>query len=427
MNYQQACFYIEECQQGRRRFGLNKLEEVLHQLNDPHKKLSFVHVAGTNGKGSTAAMLSSVLTKAGYKTGLYTSPHLMRYNERMKINGQDIPDEDFIEAAETVKEVCDKMGGVPIVFEILTLMALWYFAKEQCDIVILEVGIGGRIDATNCIPSPKAAVITQLGLDHTETLGDTLEKIAAEKGGIIKPGCYAVMAEQQDSAMDVVREICKQKQVSLTISFVSRMKVMSSSVEGQQIEDKEYGAIFLPLAGAHQVKNLANVLETVGVLKQQGYQISNDAVVDGIRQTKWPARMQRLCTNPDFLLDGGHNPQCVQAATEALKAFYPDKKVVFLTGMMQDKDTDRMLEEMVPLAQEFVCIHPDSQRAMDQNDMCRMLRERYGVQATACQTVNEGIRTAIKKAGDHAVVCALGSLYLAGEIQSFFEQGERCR
>lgn len=427
MNYQQACFYIEECQQGRGRFALNKLEEVLHQLHDPHKKLSFVHVAGTNGKGSTAAMLSSVLTKAGYKTGLYTSPHLMCYNERMKINGQDIPDEDFIEAAENVKKVCDKMGGVPIVFEILTLMALWYFAKEQCDIVILEVGIGGRIDATNCIPSPKAAVITQLGLDHTETLGDTLEKIAAEKGGIIKPGCYAVMAEQQESAMDVVREICKQKQVPLTISSVSRMKVLSSSVEGQQIEDKEYGTIFLQLAGAHQVKNLANVLETVGVLKQQGYQISDDAVVDGIRQTKWPARMQRLCTNPDFLLDGGHNPQCVQAATEALKAFYPDKKVVFLTGMMQDKDTDRMLEEMVPLAQEFVCIHPDSQRAMDQNDMCRMLRERYGVQATACQTVNEGIRTAIKKAGDHAVVCALGSLYLAGEIQSFFEQGEQCR
>ena len=309
----------------------------------------------------------------------------------------------------------------------MTLMALWYFAKEQCDIVILEVGIGGRIDATNCIPSPKAAVITQLGLDHTETLGDTLEKIAAEKGGIIKPGCYAVMAEQKESAMDVVREICKQKQVPLTISSVSRMKVLSSSVEGHQIEDKEYGTIFLPLAGAHQVKNLANVLETVGVLKQQGYQISDDAVVDGIRQTKWPARMQRLCTNPDFLLDGGHNPQCVQAATEALKAFYPDKKVVFLTGMMQDKDTDRMLEEMVPLAQEFVCIHPDSQRAMDQNDMCRMLRERYGVQATACQTVNEGIRTAIKKAGDHAVVCALGSLYLAGEIQSFFEKGEQCR
>ena len=427
MDYRDACAYIEQWSEKRKRFGLDGLKQVLAELHDPQEKLSFVHVAGTNGKGSTAAMLSSVLTKAEYKTGLYTSPHLMRYNERIKINGQDILDEDFIEAAETVKEVCDKMGGVPIVFEILTLMALWYFAKEQCDIVILEVGIGGRLDATNCIPSPKAAVIAQLGLDHTETLGDTIEKIAAEKGGIIKPGCYAVMAEQQESAMDVVREICKQKQVPLTISSVSRMKVLSSSVEGQQIEDKEYGAIFLPLAGAHQVKNLANVLETVGVLKQQGYQISDDAVVDGIRQTKWPARMQRLCTNPDFLLDGGHNPQCVQAATEALKAFYPDKKVVFLTGMMQDKDTDRMLEEMVPLAQEFVCIHPDSQRAMDQNDMCRMLRERYGVQATACQTVNEGIRTAIKKAGDHAVICALGSLYLAGEIQSFFEQGEQCR
>ena len=167
-------------------------------------------------------------------------------------------------------------------------MALWYFAKEQCDIVILEVGIGGRIDATNCIPSPKAAVITQLGLDHTETLGDTIENIAAEKGGIIKPGCYAVMAEQQESAMDVVRKICKQKQVPLTIASVSRMKVLSSSVEGQQIEDKEYGAIFLPLAGAHQVKNLANVLETVGVLKQQGYQISMQSWMESGKQNGRP-------------------------------------------------------------------------------------------------------------------------------------------
>ena len=179
MDYRQAVEFVESSSIVRERYGLEKLQQALHLLGDPHHHTEFVHIAGTNGKGSTAAMTASVLQTAGYRTGLYTSPHLMRYNERMQIDGVPISDEDFVEAASQVQRVCEQLGGVPIVFEVLTLMALWYFAQQHCDIVVLEVGIGGLLDSTNVIPSPKAAIITQLGMDHTETLGNTLEEIAA--------------------------------------------------------------------------------------------------------------------------------------------------------------------------------------------------------------------------------------------------------
>ena len=197
MDYQQAVDYIESPALPRGRYGLERLKQALELLGNPQHKVRFVHVAGTNGKGSCAAMLASVLKEAGYRTGLYISPHLRRYNERMQVDGVDISDDDLIRAAQRVKEVCEQLGGTPIVFEVLTLMALWYFAERRCDFVVLEVGIGGKLDATNCIPAPAAALIAQLGFDHTETLGSTIEEIAAQKGGIAKSGSQLVMAEQE--------------------------------------------------------------------------------------------------------------------------------------------------------------------------------------------------------------------------------------
>ncbi|MEE1392591.1 MAG: Mur ligase family protein, partial [Negativibacillus sp.] len=207
---QEAVDYIEQTRTPRERYGKEKLEQALEMLGNPQKKLKFVHVAGTNGKGSTASMLACILSEAGYRTGLYTSPHLVWYHERMQVDGEQISDEDLIRAAQKVQEVCAKLGNPPIVFEVLTLMALWYFAEKNCEIVVLEVGIGGRLDSTNVIDAPLAAVITQIGLDHTETLGNTIEQIAAEKGGIIKPGCEAVMAKQSPEAVQVVQELCRQ-------------------------------------------------------------------------------------------------------------------------------------------------------------------------------------------------------------------------
>lgn len=422
MDYQQAVDYIESPALPRGRYGLERLKQALELLGNPQHKVRFVHVAGTNGKGSCAAMLASVLKEAGYRTGLYISPHLRRYNERMQVDGVDISDDDLIRAAQRVKEVCEQLGGTPIVFEVLTLMALWYFAECRCDFVVLEVGIGGKLDATNCIPAPAAALIAQLGFDHTETLGSTIEEIAAQKGGIAKPGSQLVMAEQEPAALRVVEQLCREQGCGFTVADPERLQVLSTSPEGQRLRDRTYGELLLPLAGSHQVKNAANVLTVVEVLKGEGFAIPDRAVRQGIESTVWPARFERLSRSPDFILDGGHNPQCVQAAVQALQDYYPGKKVVFLTGMMKDKDSAAMLAKMAEVAKAFVCLHADSERAFGTQELAREIENTLSLAAYPAASAQEGCALAQRLAGEQGVVCALGSLYLAGEIRAVFHR-----
>ena len=422
MDYQQAVDYIESPALPRGRYGLERLKQALELLGNPQHKVRFVHVAGTNGKGSCAAMLASVLKEAGYRTGLYISPHLRRYNERMQVDGVDILDDDLIRAAQRVKEVCEQLGGTPIVFEVLTLMALWYFAERRCDFVVLEVGIGGKLDATNCIPAPAAALIAQLGFDHTETLGSTIEEIAAQKGGIAKPGSQLVMAEQELAALRVVEQLCREQGCGFTVADPERLQVLSTSPEGQRLRDRTYGELLLPLAGSHQVKNAANVLTVVEVLKGEGFAIPDRAVRQGIERTVWPARFERLSRSPDFILDGGHNPQCVQAAVQALQDYYPGKKVVFLTGMMKDKDSAAMLAKMAEVAKAFVCLHADSERAFGAQELAREIENTLSLAAYPAASAQEGCALAQRLAGEQGVVCALGSLYLAGEIRAVFHR-----
>lgn len=420
MDYQQAVDYIESPALPRGRYGLERLKQALELLGNPQHKVRFVHVAGTNGKGSCAAMLASVLKEAGYRTGLYISPHLRRYNERMQVDGVDISDDDLIRAAQRVKEVCEQLGGTPIVFEVLTLMALWYFAECRCDFAVLEVGIGGKLDATNCIPAPAAALIAQLGFDHTETLGSTIEEIAAQKGGIAKSGSQLVMAEQEPAALRVVEQLCREQGCGFTVADPERLQVLSTSPEGQRLRDRTYGELLLPLAGSHQVKNAANVLTVVEVLKGEGFAIPDRAVRQGIESTVWPARFERLSRSPDFILDGGHNPQCVQAAVQALQDYYPGKKVVFLTGMMKDKDSAAMLAKMAEVAKAFVCLHADSERAFGTQELAREIENTLSLAAYPAASAQEGCALAQRLAGEQGVVCALGSLYLAGEIRAVF-------
>lgn len=422
MDYQQAVDYIESPALPRGRYGLERLKQALELLGNPQHKVRFVHVAGTNGKGSCAAMLASVLKEAGYRTGLYISPHLRRYNERMQVDGVDISDDDLIRAAQRVKEVCEQLGGTPIVFEVLTLMALWYFAERRCDFVVLEVGIGGKLDATNCIPAPAAALIAQLGFDHTETLGSTIEEIAAQKGGIAKPGSQLVMAEQEPAALRVVEQLCREQGCGFTVADPERLQVLSTSPEGQRLRDRTYGELLLPLAGSHQVKNAANVLTVVEVLKGEGFAIPDRAVRQGIESTVWPARFERLSRSPDFILDGGHNPQCIQAAVQALQDYYPGKKVVFLTGMMKDKDSAAMLAKMAEVAKAFVCLHADSERAFGAQELAREIENTLSLAAYPAASAQEGCALAQRLAGEQGVVCALGSLYLAGEIRAVFHR-----
>lgn len=422
MNYEQAIDYIEQTDTPRQRYGLEKLKQALHRMGDPQDRVPYVHIAGTNGKGSTASMLSSILNHAGLRCGLYTSPHLQRYNERFQIAGEPISDEQLIQSVQRVQQVCEQLGGTPIVFEVLTLMAFELFARLDCQIAVLEVGIGGRLDSTNCIPSPQAAVVTQLGLDHTETLGDTIEQIAWQKGGIAKPGSRLVMAAQQEEAMEVVRQICRQEDCAFCVADPKRMQLLSSTLKGQRVLDEHFGELLIPLAGGHQIKNAANVLCTVEQLVQRGWKIPTEAVRDGLAAAKWSARFELLDESPYFILDGGHNPQCVQAAMDALERFFPEKKAVILTGMMQDKDTVQMLEQMAEHAACFVCLHPDSPRALSAEQLAQQVKERFGLPAFCCESIAQGVALAREKAGSDGLVCALGSLYLAAEVRAQFER-----
>ena len=390
--------------------GLDRIRRLLGRLGNPQEKLKFVHIAGSNGKGSTAAMLSSVLTAAGLKTGLYTSPHLWRFHERFQVDGVPISGEDLAEITAQVLEAAEDETE----FELMTAIGMVYFLKAECDIVVLETGLGGRLDSTNVIPAPEAAVITHIGLEHTELLGDTVEKIAAEKAGIIKPGCSAVLYGQSLEAEAAVERACGV--VNVPLSRTAPAEPVSSGLEGQCFTYRGRGPYSISLLGEYQVHNAAVVLETVDALRRRGWEISEKAVQSGLSQARWPGRLELARRSPDVILDGGHNPQCMEALARALGELYPGKKLIFLIGVLADKDWSTMLGELLPLAKEFYTITPDSPRAMPAQELAEYLEAR-GVRAVPCGTVRDGLDRALAAAGPKDVVCACGSLYMIGEVR----------
>lgn len=397
--------------------GLDRIRSLMSLLGDPQKKLKYIHVAGTNGKGSTSAMLASILAEAGFKTGLYISPHLSRYNERMTINGTEISDETLCAMASRVKDQADQMADKPTEFELVTAMALLYFKEQNCDIVVLEVGMGGRLDATNVIPAPEVAVITNLGLEHSEVLGDTIQKIAAEKGGIIKEGCTVVSYDSAPESVEVLRGICKEKAVPLRCVKFSNVRLKNQSLEGQQFAWKDSKELFIPLLGEHQLHNAAVALEGVSALRARGWRISEEHVRRGLANTNWPARFEVLGPEPLFILDGGHNPQCVKALADAITSYLPGQKVTFLMGVLADKDYESMIATVVPFARRFVCVAPDSPRAMSAIELAELLK-RNGQEAVPCDDIPAAIQACL--AYDDGPVVAFGSLYMAGDIRQAF-------
>ena len=390
--------------------GLERTRRLLGRLGNPQEKLKFVHIAGSNGKGSTAAMLASVLTAAGVKTGLYTSPHLWTFHERFQVDGAPIPGEDLAEITAQVLEAAEDETE----FELMTAIGMVYFLRAGCDLVVLETGLGGRLDSTNVIPAPEAAVITHIGLEHTELLGDTVEKIAAEKAGIIKPGCGAVLYAQGGGVRAVVEEACERQGASLAVT--EEPVVLSSGLTGQTFTYRGKGPYQIPLLGKYQVHNAAVVLTTVEVLRGRGWDISEGAVQEGLSRAVWPGRLELARRSPDVILDGGHNPQCMEALARALRELYPGKKLIFLTGVLADKDYPAMMGEILPLAKEFYTITPDSERAMPATELAAYLESR-GVKAAPCGSVREGLELALVFLPPEDVVCVTGSLYMIGEVR----------
>ena len=419
MTYEEALSYIHSiCWKGSK-LGLDRTRELLGKLDDPQKELKFIHIAGTNGKGSTAAMLSSILEEAGYRVGLYTSPFINRFNERMQVNHQPIPDEELAALTEYVRPHADAMADSPTEFELITALAMVWFARQKCDIVVLEVGMGGELDSTNIIDVPEAAVIAAMGMDHVKELGPTMADIARAKAGIIKEGGRVVSYGGNSEADEVIAAVCRARNASLCQPDFSAIVPGDFGLEGQTFSYKGWRGLRIPLVGAYQMNNAAVVLETVEVLRQRGWSVSDEAVRQGLADTRWPARFEVLRRDPVFIVDGGHNPHGIRATAESLRRLFPGRKITFVTGVMADKDVEHILGLIVPLADQFFTVRPDNPRAMDAGELAARI-EAMGAKATACASVRDGVDRAIQAEGPHGVACALGSLYMSGEVRSCF-------
>lgn len=419
-NAEQAVAYIHSVFWKGSIPGLGRTRNLLDLMGNPQNKLKFVHIAGTNGKGSTAAMTASVLQKAGYRVGLYTSPYIYKFNERMQINGESISDEELTQITAWVKPLAQSMEETPTEFELVSCIAFEYFMRNRCDIVVLEVGMGGALDSTNVINAPEVAVITNIGLDHTDVLGDTVEKIAETKAGIFKSGCDAVVYRSSPSVEAVFEQVCAEKKIPLTKADFAGLRLISHGLTGQVFDCGQRKELKLPLLGDHQLHNAAVVLSVLDRLIARGWKITEENIREGLEDTSWPGRFDVMQEDPLFIIDGGHNPQCIEALVKNIEDYLADKKVVVLTGVLKDKDYADMYRPVMPLVQEFVCITPPNPRKLDAHLLAQYLQEK-GATATGCDTIEQGVRTAMEKAGSDGVVLCFGSLYSIGAIRDALE------
>lgn len=416
MNATEAIEYIHSvCWKGSV-MGLERTQNLLKLMGNPEKKLKFVHIAGTNGKGSTAAMTASILQKAGYRTGLYTSPYIYRFHERMQVNGEEISDEELAAVTEYVKPLAESMEEHPTEFELVSCIAFEYFRRKNCDIVVLEVGMGGAMDSTNVIEVPEVAVITNIGLDHTEYLGDTVEKIAETKAGIFKENGDAVIYRSTPSVEAVLENICAQRSVKLKKADFDGLVLHSHSLEGQIFDCGRRKNLHLPLLGSHQLKNAAVVLGIIDTLIEKGWHITEENIRDGLRDTRWPGRFDVVGHDPLFIIDGGHNPQCFEALIKNIQDYLPGRKIIALTGVLADKDYADMYKPVLPYVEQFVCITPPNPRKLDAEQLAAYLQQ-VGAAASPCESIEEGVRTAVRLAGKDGVVLCFGSLYTIGSVR----------
>ncbi|MDP4180625.1 MAG: folylpolyglutamate synthase/dihydrofolate synthase family protein [Bacillota bacterium] len=424
MNYTDALNYIHDTLKFGVKLGLQNITALLELMGNPHKSLKFIHVAGTNGKGSTVTFISNILIKSGYKTGIYTSPFLERFTERIKIGEDEISQSEIGRLTEFVKSKVDELvkngGNHPTEFEIVTAIAFQYFYENCCDIVVLEVGLGGRFDSTNVIDTPMAAVITTISYDHMDKLGDTLEKIAFEKAGIIKENTDVVLHPQALGCEGVFRGISSEKNSRLHKLDFSDFKIISSEIDGSVFDYKEFKELRISIPGEHQVANAITALEAINIVKAKGYdRISKTSVRDGLRAAVWPGRLEVLQRNPTFIIDGAHNSEGASKLAENIKKYFPGEKITFIIGVLKDKDYKAIIEPVLPIADEFFAVTPKSDRGMKAQDLAIILRG-YCKDVTINDRIEDAVINSLKKASGNSIICAFGSLYYIGEIRSLF-------
>lgn len=428
MTYNEAEAYIKKSYDQVIRLGLSRMEVLLEKLGNPHNYLKFIHVAGTNGKGSVCAMTAQILQCAGFQTGLFTSPVIADYREQFQINGRMISEDDFARLAETVKQACDQMDDPPSEFEKAVALAFLYFHERQCDLVVLEVGLGGADDATNVIGTPEVAAIVNIDFDHMGFLGSTLSEIAEKKAGIIKENSLVVTVDQKEEVLTVLRARCAKMHAQLFQTTAADLRVKEKSLDGQyfdyvkktETQECVIENLSLSLIGDHQCENAAAVLEIIHCLRTKGYRISDDAIREGLCTVRWPGRFEVVKKAPLMIVDGAHNPDGIAALRHNLNTYCPGEKFVFITGILKDKDYHEMLKQMLPFADSFVTIAPDNPRAMSADECADAIRTcGFDGEVISLTGTRQAVDLALQMAKDKSIgVCAFGSLYSVGTIHA---------
>ena len=419
--YRKSLDYLYSLEKFGMIFGLTQVERILSATGNPHKEIQSIHIGGTNGKGSTAAMMSSILQKEGYRVGLYTSPHLIRFTERIKVNGKEIAEEEVAALTEWMRKEIETAGIAPpfTFFDFTTAMALHYFKQKLVDLAVLEVGLGGRLDSTNVV-DPLVSVITNVAKDHEEHLGKTILKIAREKAGIIKKGRPLITAVTQPHVLRLFSRVCQENGTPLF--RVGKEFRYARGEDGDFTYEglhRKLWSVHVNLKGFHQVINAATAFGAMEVLEDLGYRVSTDAMIDGVREVEWPGRLEMVSSSPRVILDGAHNPAGALVLKESLEKEFQFQHLILLIGIMRDKDIQSMLHLLGPLADHIILTRPHTNRATPPLLLKRMLG-RGGKKAEIVEDLNEALERGLSLIKKEDLLCITGSLYTVGEARAYF-------
>lgn len=433
MNYREAMEYVEELQQYGSVMGLTAMRGLCARLGNPQDRLSFVHIAGTNGKGSVLAYVSTALSTAGYRTGRYLSPTVREYRERFQIDGRMITQSGLCKYLEQVREAAESMAAEglahPTAFEVETAVAFLYFLDKQCDIVVLEAGLGGAQDATNVIANTLVAVFTSISMDHMSVLGDSIGQIAVQKAGIIKNKCYVITAKQPPEVMKVLRQTALLQKARLYTADASRAKHVRYGVTKQHFSYDKYKNLEIALAGQFQIENAVTALEVLLALGRLGYQLPEDKLRRGLTETRWRGRFDVVGRKPFFIVDGAHNEDASKRLAESIRFYFPDRRIIYIMGMLRDKEYDKVLRNTYELAEQIITVTPPlAGRALPAYELAQAAREYHG-SVTVADSVQEAAEIAYLLAGQdrECVIIAFGSLSYLGELMDVVEHRDTIR
>lgn len=420
MTYEESIRWLETPDKRFRKADKEDFTVLMKALGDPQDELRFVHVTGSNGKGSICTMLAAILSCSGYRTGQYTSPHLSVYNERCRIDGKDIPDDDLARLASAVRTEAEKLELSLGLFYKMTALSLLYYAAQQCDIVVLEVGRGGRRDCTNIITTTELAVIGSVSLEHTEVLGKTEAEIAREKSGIFKTGADALMLHQSEEAMEAAQMTADSLGVRLRFTAPDELITEQRDPDGQTLTYRSRRHLRLGCPGVYQTENVQLVLDAADILRERGFSIPEEKIRSALASLKFPGRFEMISTEPFILLDGAHNIGAVSALTEGLKTYYPDRRFTFIVTLLWDRPWQEILRMAAPLAASFVAAGSSDPKALSPEETAAFINEQLHLPAVTAEDEKEAFRTALRSAGENGAVCVFGSLYLVGAVRDLY-------